>query len=275
MLTSSTTQRDEELLQFLNRVATIDGLGITLSEENVVGDKFSPTDSDKTTCSVRKRSRSKMKTTSISSQSEEIFLQSLGTVCDTRNEGYWTFEWCHREEMKQYHVNSEGKQVNAWSMGKFVGSSKMQDGSFVDLYENGQHCDETNEKRKTSVRFMCCQKFDSNAIRWKIVSIEEPEQCTYSVSVCLKDLCDVRRGRMGPGVNASSSSMTEEQNLPVASKNFDSLLRQMHKQCWVTTLSWWTYVSVTRFLSLSLSISHTKTYTDTKYAFENMCVNIT
>ena len=216
-----------------------------------------------------------MKTTSISSQSEEIFLQSLGTVCDTRNEGYWTFEWCHREEMKQYHVNSEGKQVNAWSMGKFVGSSKMQDGSFVDLYENGQHCDETNEKRKTSVRFMCCQKFDSNAIRWKIVSIEEPEQCTYSVSVCLKDLCDVRRGRMGPGVNASSSSMTEEQNLPVASKNFDSLLRQMHKQCWVTTLSWWTYVSVIRFLSLSLSISHTKTYIDTKYAFENMCVNIT
>ena len=70
-------------------------------------------------------------------------LQSLGTVCDTRDEGYWTFWWCHRGD-ETISRELGGKQVNAWSMGKFVGSSKMQDGSFVDLYENGQLCDETN-----------------------------------------------------------------------------------------------------------------------------------
>ena len=242
------TQRDEELLNFLNRVAMIDGLGITLNEENAEAlererDTFSPTDSETTSCAVRKRSHANLTplSTSFSSQSEEIFLQSLGTICDTRNEGYWTFEWCHREEMKQYHVNADGKTVNVWSMGKFAGSSKMPDGSIIDLYENGQHCDETNENRKTTVRFLCCQKFDSDAIRWKILSIEEPEQCTYSVSVCLKDLCDVIRERMDP---ANSSSVDGEQrHLPVASNNFESLLQQMQKQCWVTTLSWWTYVS--------------------------------
>ena len=42
------TQRDEELLNFLNRVAMIDGLGITLNEENAEAlererDTFSPT----------------------------------------------------------------------------------------------------------------------------------------------------------------------------------------------------------------------------------------
>ena len=92
------TQRDEELLNFLNRVAMIDGLGITLNEENAEAlererDTFSPTDSETTSCAVRKRSHANLTplSTSFSSQSEEIFLQSLGTICDTRNEGYWTF----------------------------------------------------------------------------------------------------------------------------------------------------------------------------------------
>jgi hypothetical protein len=236
---SSPETRDEELLQFLNRVATIDGLGITSDEDFLdrKQDKFSPTDSDE--CAIRKRSsNTEQNSRDMSSQDEEIFLQSLGTVCDTRNEGYWTFEWCHREEMKQYHINAEGKAVNTWSMGKYVGSFEIQDGTRIDRFEDGQHCDETSENRKTSVRFLCCQNVDMP----KIVSIEEPDQCTYSVSVCLKDLCRIRRRRMITSTTTTITTNSSVPQLPVASKNFESLLQHMKDQCWITTLSWWTYV---------------------------------
>ena len=96
----------------------------------------------------------------------------------------------------------------------------------IDYFENGQHCDETGSGRKTAVHLMCCSREALGKLTIQappppnpngnnhnaphtpppppppspkdlyesamglILSITEPEVCSYEMMVCVQNLCD-------------------------------------------------------------------------------------
>ena len=100
-----------------------------------------------------------------------------------RTPEYWSYEWCHRREVRQFHEifpaegdgggDSDGAKPNAvavpirdpsWSLGKFArtetryfeGRKERGVASVVDYFVEGQMCDETGSGRQTAVEFYCC-----------------------------------------------------------------------------------------------------------------------
>ena len=53
----------------------------------------------------------------------ETFAQALSPLsgtCAELNEGWWTYQWCHEKEVRQYHREPSGKVTADWSLGHFV-----------------------------------------------------------------------------------------------------------------------------------------------------------
>ena len=112
----------------------------------------------------------------------------------------------------------------------------------MDVFLNGQHCDETGQGRNTKVEFRCCgdqdgddsdnsaskgssssasraaKKKRSNARRAAVAtlaSIREPATCSYEAVVCTPLLCEASRhpnhgaGKGGGGGNVSALDLLE------------------------------------------------------------------
>lgn len=89
----------------------------------------------------------------------------LDSVCLGFVQEYWNYEWCHRTEFKQFHVQKgRGKKIirdPEWSLGTYTKSEVKYDinGKFeaiIDIYEGGQFCDENSDHRSTEVHLSCC-----------------------------------------------------------------------------------------------------------------------
>mmetsp|Transcript_69414 Transcript_69414/g.130554 ORF Transcript_69414/g.130554 Transcript_69414/m.130554 type:complete len:381 (+) Transcript_69414:133-1275(+) len=119
----------------------------------------------------------------------ESIMKTLEGRCDTLNVGWWSYEWCHRRHVRQFHVDhASGKVDPVWSLGHYTrtdlkisattdSASSSGDASsdppaylptppqpaasvvtsVVDLFEaGGQHCDEIGKGRQTRIEFRCC-----------------------------------------------------------------------------------------------------------------------
>jgi hypothetical protein len=109
------------------------------------------------------------------------FHSMLGNVCETYWTDWWTYEWCHRDVVHQFHITLFGDDKKPagrgtrmvvdpnWSLGTFSRTLVVREGGdphdksaqilkVVDYYENGQWCDETSTGRKSEVHmvFDCC-----------------------------------------------------------------------------------------------------------------------
>lgn len=140
--------------------------------------------------------------------------EMLGTLegaCAHRTKGWWTYEWCHRREVRQYHQVNSKREPN-WSLGSYSRSEGGSEdspadavASTVDVFDiGGQRCDETEQGRVARVSFSCCEeeklsrkndrrpaakKSSRNAIRATLSSIRETQLCEYSIVVCAPSLC--------------------------------------------------------------------------------------
>lgn len=144
----------------------------------------------------------------------------LENTCALLNRDYWSYEWCHRKQIQQFHYelppgaapDAEPVRDPDWSLGKFVKTEtryidgKKEKGvvSVVDYFEDGQRCDETGTGRKTAVEFYCCtadtlprpvkQRLEGVATIplavAQLSSIAETSICNYSMIVCSPLLCD-------------------------------------------------------------------------------------
>jgi len=117
-------------------------------------------------------------------------LKRLKGLCQAVSRGYWTYEWCFRKQVRQFHleplpknyVPDKGKkdsvlEVNKikylrspdWSLGGYILEKEIPasvkwdkpEGNLVyvsNYFVDGQHCDETGSGRHTEVRLMCCQR---------------------------------------------------------------------------------------------------------------------
>jgi hypothetical protein len=97
-------------------------------------------------------------------------IDRLKNVCMINAIDWWSYEWCHRKEVKQFHLDVDHKAKKhfrnpEWSLGTYV-YSDYYSAEFdeetveevVDYYEDGQMCDETGEGRKTEVHIRCCSE---------------------------------------------------------------------------------------------------------------------
>ncbi|KAL8223164.1 hypothetical protein R6Q57_020563 [Mikania cordata] len=172
---------------------------------------------DKFLCYLPKVEKSKSEkpaiqenTTSLILETEKRFklktpdelLEALKDRCLIRQEGWWSYEFCYNNMLRQIHVE-EDKVVQEFVLGKYDADatsaynrnlsniSTLKDPRSKDAsqryhahkYTNGTTCDLTNEPRETEVRFVCSEP------RAMISSITELSTCKYALTVQCPTLC--------------------------------------------------------------------------------------
>ncbi|XP_023634544.1 protein OS-9 homolog [Capsella rubella] len=121
-------------------------------------------------------------------------LQSL-EKCIVRQEGWWSYEFCHEKYVRQVHTDDENKIVQEFLLGTFdpeatAGFNQtVSDASDASqryhshVYTNGTTCDLTGSPREVEVRFVCAET------RAMITSITELSTCKYALTVQCPTLC--------------------------------------------------------------------------------------
>ncbi|CAI0388758.1 unnamed protein product [Linum tenue] len=116
--------------------------------------------------------------------------------CLVRQEGWWTYELCHEQKLRQFHVEDEKQVVQEFVLGVYdeeataAFNQNLKDVSTLKdpryhahQYTNGTLCDLTNQPRETEVRFVCSEP------RAMISSITELSTCKYALTVQSPMLC--------------------------------------------------------------------------------------
>eukprot|EP00603_Paraphysomonas_imperforata_P003268 CAMPEP_0114421152 /NCGR_PEP_ID=MMETSP0103-20121206/4927_1 /TAXON_ID=37642 ORGANISM="Paraphysomonas imperforata, Strain PA2" /NCGR_SAMPLE_ID=MMETSP0103 /ASSEMBLY_ACC=CAM_ASM_000201 /LENGTH=455 /DNA_ID=CAMNT_0001589657 /DNA_START=250 /DNA_END=1617 /DNA_ORIENTATION=+ len=140
-------------------------------------------------------------------------IDRLQNVCIIKAIDWWSYEWCHRKEVKQFHLDVDHNAKKhfrnpEWSLGTYVYSDYYSNEfdeetveEVIDYYEDGQMCDETEKGRKTEVHLRCCS--EDRAIHTykgadgiptdKILTfqqIRETQTCSYQIDLCTPLLCE-------------------------------------------------------------------------------------
>jgi hypothetical protein len=134
-------------------------------------------------------------------QTEEELLRVYNSNCMLLEKGWWSYKWCHKKEIRQYHKEADGSVVADWSLGKYhhtstpsskrAGSAGKQTSAstaavyYSHFFNQGQQCEETKALRQTEVRFHCCDDGKGAYIQ----SIDEPATCQYTLKICAPELC--------------------------------------------------------------------------------------
>ncbi|KAK4360285.1 hypothetical protein RND71_019237 [Anisodus tanguticus] len=129
-------------------------------------------------------------------------LEVLKDRCLIRQEGWWSYEFCYENKLRQVHLEDE-KVVQEFVLGYYdavataaynqnrsdismLKDPRSKDASqryHAHIYTNGTTCDLTNEPRETEVRFVCSEP------RAMISSIAELSTCKYALTVHCPTLC--------------------------------------------------------------------------------------
>ncbi|CAA7022934.1 unnamed protein product [Microthlaspi erraticum] len=119
-------------------------------------------------------------------------LELLNEKCLIRQEGWWSYEFCHQKEVKQLHVDGE-KVVQEFYLGIFDPEATAAFNQNVSadalqryhshIYTNGTICDLTGTPREVEVRFVCAET------KAMVTSITELSTCKYALTVQCPTLC--------------------------------------------------------------------------------------
>jgi len=135
-----------------------------------------------------------------------VLLQPLNNACFYRHEGWWTYEFCFKKHVRQYHVEANAKVTVDYSLGSFDEylTNKTRDDEnkeeirrreasvgipatafHVHHFTKGTECDIGSlDTRKTEVQFLCAED-GLNAV----LSIKEPTTCSYNLQFATPLLC--------------------------------------------------------------------------------------
>lgn len=134
----------------------------------------------------------------------------LNSGCIKKNTGWWTYEVCHGDEVRQYHPeNNKIDSSQSWSLGLIDPAALRTlhtdaDGSadvstaagspYVSVeFVDGQMCDEIKAPRSGELRYVCGDAGTPTSADQPsaIQSVEEPGKCRYSIVVAVPALCAV------------------------------------------------------------------------------------
>mmetsp|Transcript_18304 Transcript_18304/g.24145 ORF Transcript_18304/g.24145 Transcript_18304/m.24145 type:complete len:443 (+) Transcript_18304:126-1454(+) len=166
-------------------------------------------------------------------ESEEPLVDAfefLAGVCTTITEGWWSYTWCHRQQVMQFHKDpSTGKVDPNWVLGvyEYTESPVINEGKewdieedeksqvdptkVVDYFTNGQWCDETQAPRSLNTVYKCCSFPTKKKLRPEqklVFSIKENSICNYTATVCSPAFCMTK----GAGENSAMDLLGELQN---------------------------------------------------------------
>ncbi|KAI4344214.1 hypothetical protein L6164_011465 [Bauhinia variegata] len=130
-------------------------------------------------------------------------LEVLKGQCFVRQEGWWSYEFCYQQKLKQLHLEDDNKVVQEFILGVYDAEataafnqnlsdiSTLKDPRSKDAsqryhahqFTNGSICDLTNKPRETEVRFVCSEP------RAMISSITELSTCKYALTIQCPTLC--------------------------------------------------------------------------------------
>ncbi|KAF8110251.1 hypothetical protein N665_0086s0087 [Sinapis alba] len=122
-------------------------------------------------------------------------LQPLNGQCLLRQEGWWSYEFCHLGLIRQLHLQDGTKIVQEFTLGKYdpeataafnqnvSHASTMKERYHSHIYTNGTTCDLTGTPRQVEVRFVCAET------RVMVTSITELSTCKYALTVQFPTLC--------------------------------------------------------------------------------------
>ncbi|ESQ50093.1 hypothetical protein EUTSA_v10002066mg [Eutrema salsugineum] len=122
-------------------------------------------------------------------------LQPLNEKCLIRQEGWWSYEFCHQGSVRQLHIEDGTKILQEFSLGTYdpeataafnqnvSDASTMKERYHSHIYTNGTTCDLTGTPREVEVRFVCAET------RAMVTSITELSTCKYALTVQCPTLC--------------------------------------------------------------------------------------
>jgi len=115
---------------------------------------------------------------------EEV-LEPLKRNCLVRNSGWWSYEFCYGEHVRQYHEDEKGKLGVEYFLGYANNNESKKYNDFVSLYyEEGTQCDLTQGSRSIEIRIQCSPE------QFSVISdIKEVSTCQYILSVDTPLLC--------------------------------------------------------------------------------------
>lgn len=136
--------------------------------------------------------------------SQEIMtrlLRPLERSCIQKNEGWWTYEFCFGQSVRQYHRDEKsGRMVAEYLMGTYVVPTTtthvfttelyLDDGetprvALVQEFTHGTACKEDNVRRSTRVILYC----QAQSLAQSILSVKEVQTCQYDVSIATPAIC--------------------------------------------------------------------------------------
>merc|ERR1711871_532624 len=139
-------------------------------------------------------------------------LKPLETVCMQKHEGWWTYEFCYRGQIRQLHLQAvanknghrETKVVSEYRLGKYDGRKNAERDevespesirpslenperkAFIQDYSGGEKCGITGQTRSTRVYFICKPGSKTTSL----ISVKEDRTCHYVVVVNTPLLCE-------------------------------------------------------------------------------------
>ncbi|KAJ6363306.1 hypothetical protein OIU78_003476 [Salix suchowensis] len=164
-------------------------------------------------------------------------LEALKGLCFVRQEGWWSYELCYQQKLRQFHMEDEKeKVVQEFILGVYdeeataafnqnlsdistLKDPRSKDASqryHAHQYTNGTICDLTNEPRETEVRFVCSEP------RAMISSITELSTCKYALTVHSPVLCK------HPAMNSPSREEKQANHTATGKKSF-----AQHANCYL------------------------------------------
>ncbi|KAJ2743285.1 Protein OS-9 [Coemansia sp. BCRC 34301] len=135
-------------------------------------------------------------------ESEEVvverglaLLEPLRERCLTYAGGWWTFEYCHGQHVRQFHVLAPGKEIE-FRLGAYAQRQALENGAttlvrrvgrsryLAQVWGGGTVCDMTREPRSVEIQFHC----DPHGPE-RIAMVEEVEVCSYAMVINSPRLC--------------------------------------------------------------------------------------
>jgi Glucosidase II beta subunit-like protein len=208
-------------------------------------------------------------------------LGQLHGLCGQVHKGWWSYEWCYKKEVTQFHVhvyNERDFEVkDITSLGTYferkihldltdIEKNEMAEdipeiARVVDYHSDGEYCEATDQPRVTYVKLQCCSSShmqeskgvvhrDSIPLASDLLSLhdfmEDPDRvCTYNATVCTPLLC-LDDGPDGESLLQLMNQSSKNKDRHLAASDNETILEILHRTldglCLQSvTGGWWTY----------------------------------
>ena len=166
-------------------------------------------------------------------------LRSLKGTCVRSQLGYWTYEICLGQSVKQFHVEGSAITVQ-YSLGNYARSvyKKSSDSGsnavavpVLEIFNGGTNCDETGSGRNSVVGYVC------GLGDLALTDVKEHEVCGYKMVISSRAFCS-RPSSSDPAATQASSGDPLSGTSAVTMR---SIVNELGSGCYTLADGWWTY----------------------------------